>query len=50
MTILLVEQDVHTAFALASQGLVIETGQVSFRGATRDLAEDPRVRAAYMGI
>ena len=23
---------------------------VSFRGATRDLAEDPRVRAAYMGI
>ncbi len=50
LTILLVEQDVQTAFDLASQGVVIETGRVGFYGASSDLAKDPRVRAAYMGI
>ena len=50
LTILLVEQDVFTAFELAQSGLVIETGRVSFAGPSAELAEDPRVRAAYMGI
>ena len=50
LTILLVEQDVFTAFELAQSGLVIETGHVSFAGPSADLAQDPRVRAAYMGI
>lgn len=50
VTILLVEQDVHTAFELSSSGVVIETGRVSFSGASADLAKDERVRSAYMGI
>jgi branched-chain amino acid transport system ATP-binding protein len=50
LTILLVEQDVVTAFELASQAYVIETGRVSISGETRLLVEDPRVRQAYMGI
>ncbi|MFK7965658.1 MAG: ABC transporter ATP-binding protein [Burkholderiaceae bacterium] len=50
VTILLVEQDVHTAFELSSTGVVIETGKVSFSGASADLAKDERVRSAYMGI
>lgn len=50
VTILLVEQDVHTAFELSSTGVVIETGRVSFSGASADLAKDERVRSAYMGI
>ncbi len=50
LTILLVEQDVFTAFELARSGVVIETGRVGFSGATQDLAVDQRVREAYMGI
>jgi branched-chain amino acid transport system ATP-binding protein len=46
----LVEQDVVTAFELASQAYVIETGKVAFSGETRLLAEDPRVRQAYLGM
>jgi branched-chain amino acid transport system ATP-binding protein len=50
LSILLVEQDVFTAFELARSGVVIETGRVGFSGPSADLAADPRVRAAYMGI
>ena len=50
LTILLVEQDVFTAFELAHSGVVIETGRVAFTGPSKELADDPRVRAAYMGI
>ncbi|WP_241673273.1 ABC transporter ATP-binding protein [Lacisediminimonas profundi] len=50
LTILLVEQDVLTAFDLASQAFVVETGRVSLSGSTAELAEDPRIRQAYMGI
>jgi branched-chain amino acid transport system ATP-binding protein len=50
LTVLLVEQDVFTAFELARSGVVIETGRVGFSGLSETLADDPRVRAAYMGI
>lgn len=50
LTILLVEQDVFTAFELAHRGVVVETGRVAFQGPSAELAQDPRVRAAYMGI
>ena len=50
LSILLVEQDVFTAFELASTGVVIETGRVAFAGASAVLAGDPRVRSAYMGV
>ncbi len=50
LTILLVEQDVVTAFELATQAYVIETGKVAISGETRLLVEDPRVRQAYMGF
>ncbi len=50
VTILLVEQDVFTAFELAHSGVVVETGRVAFHGTSESLARDPRVREAYMGI
>jgi branched-chain amino acid transport system ATP-binding protein len=50
LTILLVEQDVMTAFDLASQGVVVETGRTTLAGPTADLALHPRVREAYLGI
>ena len=50
ISILLVEQDVMTAFELACRGFVLESGRVTIRGITADLASDETVREAYMGI
>jgi branched-chain amino acid transport system ATP-binding protein len=50
VTILLVEQDVMTAFELARHAFVIETGRVGLHGTTQALAENPAIRQAYLGI
>lgn len=50
ITILLVEQDVMTAFELARHGFVIETGKVGMRGTTAALADDPAIKQAYLGM
>jgi branched-chain amino acid transport system ATP-binding protein len=50
ITILLVEQDVMTAFEIARYGLIIETGRVGLRGTTAMLADDPGIRQAYLGL
>ena len=50
ITILLVEQDVMTAFELARHAFVLETGRVTKRGTTAALAEDPAIRQAYLGM
>jgi branched-chain amino acid transport system ATP-binding protein len=50
LTILLVEQDVMTAFEIARHGLIIETGRVSKSGTTAVLADDPAIRQAYLGM
>jgi branched-chain amino acid transport system ATP-binding protein len=50
ITILLVEQDVMTAFEIARHGLIIETGRVTMRGTTQALADDPAIRQAYLGL
>ncbi len=49
LTILLVEQDVMTAFEIASNAFVIETGRVRMHGPTKVLAEDADIRQAYLG-
>ena len=50
ISILLVEQDVMTAFELASTGYVLESGRVRMHGDTATLSQDPTVQAAYMGL
>jgi branched-chain amino acid transport system ATP-binding protein len=50
LAILVVEQDVFTAFDLAHRAYVIETGRVAMHGTTAELAVDPRVRQAYLGL
>jgi branched-chain amino acid transport system ATP-binding protein len=50
LTILLVEQDVMTAFEIARHALIIETGRVTMTGSTAALADDPSIRQAYLGI
>jgi branched-chain amino acid transport system ATP-binding protein len=50
MTIFLVEQDVATAFDLASTGYVLENGRVVLHGPTAELRGDPHVKKAYLGL
>lgn len=49
VTILLVEQNAHMALSVANRGYVLETGVVELEGSAQELAENPRVRAAYLG-
>jgi branched-chain amino acid transport system ATP-binding protein len=48
-TILLVEQNARMALEVAHRGYVLETGSVVLHGPARELADDPRVQAAYLG-
>ncbi len=50
LSILLIEQDVFTAFDLAAHAFVVESGKVSLSGTCEALASNPQVRQAYMGI
>ena len=49
VTVLLVEQDVFAAFAVADRAYVMETGKITREGAVSELADDPAVREAYLG-
>lgn len=49
-TILLVQQNARRALALASGAHVPETGRVVISGPADELAADPRIRAAYLGL
>jgi branched-chain amino acid transport system ATP-binding protein len=50
LSILLVEQDVATALRLATTGFVLDTGRIVLSGPTAELAVNPDVRQAYLGI
>jgi branched-chain amino acid transport system ATP-binding protein len=50
VTILLVEQNARRALDLASRAYVLETGHMVVTGPARELAADPRIRAAYLGL
>jgi branched-chain amino acid transport system ATP-binding protein len=50
VAVLLVEQNARAALALAARGYVLETGRVVAAGPSADLAVDPRIRAAYLGL
>ena len=50
VTVLLVEQNVAHALALADRAYVLETGRVTLAGRARDLAGDPRVREEFLGV
>ena len=50
VAILLVEQDARLALRVAARGYVLETGRIVVHGASARLAEDPRIRQAYLGL
>jgi branched-chain amino acid transport system ATP-binding protein len=49
VTVLLVEQNVHQALALANRGFVLETGHLTLSGQTKALLGDPRVKEKFLG-
>ena len=50
ISILLVEQDVITAFDLATRGFVLDAGRIAITASTKDLIDHPMVKQAYMGV
>ncbi len=49
-TILLVEQNARKALAIADYAYVLEVGTIALEGPAAQLAADPRVKEAYLGI
>jgi branched-chain amino acid transport system ATP-binding protein len=49
VSILLVEQNARAALESSDQGYVLETGEIALSGRSRDLSNDPRVQATYLG-
>jgi len=50
VSILLVEQNARAALQVADYAYVLETGEVKIEGHASDLADDPRIIAAYLGL
>ncbi len=49
LTILMAEQDVARSLAMADRAYVVEHGRIVLSGSGASLANDPRVREAYIG-
>ncbi|HVO89709.1 MAG TPA: ABC transporter ATP-binding protein [Casimicrobiaceae bacterium] len=49
VTLFLVEQNAKLALEVSHRGYVMESGEITFSGASSSLLHDPRVRAAYLG-
>jgi len=50
LTILLVEQDVRLALRTSSYAYILENGEMSLHGPSKQLLNDPAVRRAYLGM
>jgi branched-chain amino acid transport system ATP-binding protein len=49
-SILLVEQNAAMALSIANRAYVLETGQIVLSGPAKELAENPQVKTAYLGM
>lgn len=49
VTLLLVEQNAAAALSIAHRAYVLETGRTTLSGPAKQLAQDPKIRAAYLG-
>ena len=49
MSIILIEQNARMAFKLAQRAYILEVGNIILQGDARDLANDERVKKAYLG-
>ena len=48
-TILLVEQNVKQALKVSGYTYVLETGKIALSGPSRELLQEPRIKASYLG-
>lgn len=49
VTIIVVEQNARIALSLAKRGYVLEVGEITLQGNAQELANDERVKKAYLG-
>ena len=49
VTVLLVEQNANKALSIADRAYVLETGNVIVSGKANEVANNPKVREAYLG-
>jgi branched-chain amino acid transport system ATP-binding protein len=49
-SILLVEQNALMALSVANRAYVLETGRIVLSGPSKEVVENPQVKAAYLGI
>ena len=49
VTLLLVEQNAKLALEVSDRAYVLESGRVALTGPAAELANNPQVRAAYLG-
>ena len=49
VTIFLVEQNANKALSIANRAYVLETGKITISGEASDVANNPKVREAYLG-
>ena len=49
VTVVLVEQNASRALQIADRGYVMESGIITMSGDARQMLDDPKVRAAYLG-
>ena len=49
VTVLLVEQNASRALQIADRGYVMESGLITMSGEAKQMLDDPKVRAAYLG-
>lgn len=49
VTIFLVEQNANKALSIANRAYVLETGKITIFGEASDVANNPKVREAYLG-
>jgi branched-chain amino acid transport system ATP-binding protein len=50
LTLLIAEQQVPLAMAFTDRGYVLENGVIELEGTSAELADNPRVRRAYLGV
>ena len=48
-TILLVEQNVKQALKVSGYAYVLETGKIALSGPSKELLQEPRIKASYLG-
>lgn len=49
VTVVMVEQNARKALAISDDALVLEQGRLALAGAARDILEDPRIGALFLG-